>query len=184
MVQKCEHLVPDSAGAIWALPGGVTAELCTECVHELRGRLDTEQREETPIEAYARERTISMQCQWKSGGTAPVITCKTLAQTGSSMCPRHTFLTNIKLEEDRVRELSKLQKKQQNQVQENTRIGLLKRGYEFKGSANCKGCGLHIEWWKTPKGFNAPYDPMPDENSKAVSHHATCKNPAAWRRTA
>lgn len=62
--QRCEHLAVDVAGKIFNACG-VTAELCDDCVAELRSRLGTEQRAETPIEAYAREME-------RSNGSVPI----------------------------------------------------------------------------------------------------------------
>lgn len=33
----------------------------------------------------------------------------------------------------------------------------LKRdGYEYKGSGDCKGCGVTVDWYRTPAGKTMP----------------------------
>jgi hypothetical protein len=46
--------------------------------------------------------------------------------------------------------------------------------YKFNGSADCRICASQIEWWTTTHGKKMPFDPMPETNSKAIAHWATC----------
>ncbi|MDE2102773.1 MAG: hypothetical protein KGL39_36350 [Patescibacteria group bacterium] len=54
-------------------------------------------------------------------------------------------------------------------------------GYRFDNHARCKGCGQEIEWWFTPKGRKLPFDLMPNDDSPAVAHFATCPDVDQFR---
>jgi uncharacterized Zn finger protein (UPF0148 family) len=109
--------------------------------------------------------------------------CQLLTQENSIYCPRHTFLHNIVAQEERDKETAKADaKKQRQDSAPKTRGELLKQGYEHIDNAACHGCHKAIEWWKTPNAKRAPYDPMPEFESPAVSHFATCKHAVDFRR--
>jgi hypothetical protein len=106
-----------------------------------------------------------------------------VAQPRSIFCPRHTFLANIKkLEEDTKDREKHAQRIAATGGAPQTRAELLERGYQFTGSSDCYSCHVHIEWWRTPMGRSAPYNPMPELNSHAKSHFATCTHAAQHRK--
>ena len=121
-----------------------------------------------------------MKCLYrdKPGGME---TCFLLAQDGSKFCPRHTFLHNLDQQERHEKELAAHDKKA-NAGAPADRGGMLTRGYVYTGNRDCRECHKPIEWWKTPAGKMAPYDPMAIETSRAVSHFATCVHAAHFRR--
>ena len=49
--------------------------------------------------------------------------------------------------------------------------GLKAEGYKFEGDGKCKGCGVDIEWWTTPRGKK-----MPCDFGTATPHWSTCPN--------
>lgn len=106
-------------------------------------------------------------------------TCGLLAQAGRIYCPRHTFLHNIAAQQEREKELAKPTRVT---ALPKTRADLLAQGYEHVNNSVCSGCHARVEWWKTPKDKRAPYDPMPEMDSPAVSHFATCKRSSDFRR--
>lgn len=111
-------------------------------------------------------------CQYRAKpGLDPV--CRTMTAPEATLCPRHEFLVQVEKE---ARDI-KAAKKSHKEVVPNTRIGLLKKGYVFIGSNPCKSkeCGRMVEWYRTPNNKNAPFDPMPHEDSPAISHFATCE---------
>ncbi len=57
-----------------------------------------------------------------------------------------------------------------------TREELERAGYKFSGFKKCGGvtCSAEIEWWTTPKGKAMPFDRMPNPDSPAITHFATC----------
>lgn len=54
-------------------------------------------------------------------------------------------------------------------------------GYDYHGQKTCP-CGQTIELWHTPNDKTMPMDPMPDDESPAVSHWATCVKAQQFRR--
>jgi len=50
------------------------------------------------------------------------------------------------------------------------------QGYKFEGEAQCKGCGVDIEWWTTPRGKK-----MPCDYGTAKPHWATCTKAADFK---
>ena len=55
--------------------------------------------------------------------------------------------------------------------------------YKFDNHAKCRGCHKDIEWWITPTGKKMPFNLMPDIESPAVSHFATCPDAEEFRRS-
>ena len=109
--------------------------------------------------------------------------CGLVPAEGSDFCPRHGFLREVAAEAKRDKELQKQQKQRDGSAgMPQTREQLLRRGYEYHGCRNCVGCDKLIEWWKTPKGNMAPFDPMPELSSHCTSHFATCVRRDAFRR--
>lgn len=107
--------------------------------------------------------------------------CGLAAESGSDFCPRHKFLNEIAAEQRRDKELEKQRKLREGTGGfPQTREQLLRRGYAYHGCRDCKDCAKPIEWWKTPVGKMAPFDPMPDLSSHCTSHFATCTR--AFRR--
>jgi hypothetical protein len=56
-------------------------------------------------------------------------------------------------------------------------------GYKRQSYSRCKGCKQPMEWWTTPTGARIPMEPMPLDDSPAVSHWATCPKAADFRRS-
>lgn len=106
--------------------------------------------------------------------------CKTMCQPGFDMCPRHKFITDARAEVKDKKEGAKA--RAIGKALPNTRRALITLGYGFRGNNNCRDCQEPMEWWKTPAGKMAPYNPMPDEDSPALSHFATCKFAANFRK--
>lgn len=108
--------------------------------------------------------------------------CPVMADAGEEYCPRHGFMKGLAVAKKDRKEGEKA-RAIGTRSQTNTRGGLLRLGYLYLGNDTCSGCGLAIEWWRTvPKLRRAPFDPMADENSVAVSHFATCKVAGNFRR--
>lgn len=124
-----------------------------------------------------------MQCQHRNRPTDQ-FSCTTLAQDGSKYCPRHTFLHNVKQQDRQEREIANAEAKRLgvHGVLPRSRAALLRDSYVYLGNDTCTGCGKPIEWWKTPKLRHAPFDPMPHEEARAVSHFATCTKAARFKR--
>jgi hypothetical protein len=57
--------------------------------------------------------------------------------------------------------------------------GLRAAGYRFLDHDVCIICQVPIEWWLTPQSRNIPMNPMPTEDTPAVGHWVTCKDPDA-----
>ena len=111
--------------------------------------------------------------------------CNTLAEAGKSMCPRHSFMDELRKQKKDAKEANRAEAMQLGVAgAPRSRIALLKAGYLFTGTNECAGCGLRIEWWKTPAQRNAPFNPMPHEDAPAVSHFATCTRANSFRRSA
>jgi hypothetical protein len=110
--------------------------------------------------------------------------CGKACQDGSDLCPRHTFLATVNQHAQGHREHAQAQAKAAgvSGIQPNTRAGMIAKGYVFTGNSSCRNCGRPIEWWKTPNGRQAPFDPMPDAASFAKSHFASCPAAASFRR--
>lgn len=62
-----------------------------------------------------------------------------------------------------------------------TRALLQDAGYRFITVKTCP-CGAKMELWFTPNGATMPMNPMPTEDSPAVSHWATCEKATQFRR--
>jgi hypothetical protein len=62
-----------------------------------------------------------------------------------------------------------------------TRKLLKEAGYDYLTVRKCT-CGASMELWHTPKDQTIPMNPMPDEESKAESHFATCPLATQFRR--
>ena len=123
-------------------------------------------------------------CIWtKKKKNAIVESCALEAQKDSAFCPRHTFLYNLaekeKYDQDKLRR-DENAAKLENRTRR-TRVQHCAAGFIFQGSSVCR-CGKLIEWWRTPNLRNAPYDPMPEETSIAVSHFVTCSHKSIFRK--
>ena len=55
-------------------------------------------------------------------------------------------------------------------------------GYKRSNYSRCPGCRAAIEWWITPKKARTPMNPMPDPDSPAISHFATCNKADQFRK--
>lgn len=111
------------------------------------------------------------------------VLCGRVAQEASAFCPRHTFLHNVKLQEQNEKDQKRaVTKRAAHAGPASTREEMLRRGYQFRGTRECSGCKEHIEWWMTPNGRMAPYNPMPELTSHATSHFATCNRAVSFRR--
>jgi hypothetical protein len=64
-----------------------------------------------------------------------------------------------------------------------TRKEMEEKGYTRKSYARCRGCGDSMEFWITPTGHNIPMDPMPMEDSPAVSHYVRCPKAQTFRKS-
>jgi len=62
-----------------------------------------------------------------------------------------------------------------------TRAELVEAGYTYATGKICP-CGASMELWNTPKGNLMPMDPMPDPDSPAASHFATCPKAVQFRK--
>ena len=111
--------------------------------------------------------------------------CGMAAEEGSDLCPRHKFLRGMEVEKqtekDRQAHLERSVKHSGHGLPK-TRAELLARGYQYIGNRECTGCGAAIELWRTPNQRTAPYDPMPQIDSHATSHFATCTKASQFRR--
>jgi hypothetical protein len=67
-----------------------------------------------------------------------------------------------------------------------TRADLERAGYKLENLGTCSSllCKQRIQWVITPAGKRSPYDLMPQAESPAVSHFATCVDQARFRRKA
>jgi hypothetical protein len=63
-----------------------------------------------------------------------------------------------------------------------TRDKMEEAGYKRKCYTRCQGCRKSIEFWSTPAGKTLPMETMPDAESEAVSHFATCPDAARFRK--
>jgi hypothetical protein len=63
-----------------------------------------------------------------------------------------------------------------------TRTELEEGGYKRTSYGKCRGCFEPIEWWLTVNERPAPYDLMPNPESEAVSHYATCPVAERFRK--
>lgn len=63
-----------------------------------------------------------------------------------------------------------------------TLAGLKAAGYERDYYTRCRGCGAAMEWWATPNGNHIPMNPMPQPDSPAISHFATCVKAEQFRK--
>jgi hypothetical protein len=61
-----------------------------------------------------------------------------------------------------------------------TREGLVAAGYKYESTANCRGCGVPIEWWTTPRGKKMPMS-VKVKNAR-VPHWAECPAADSFRR--
>ena len=111
------------------------------------------------------------------------VLCGLVPQQGSVYCPRHTFLHNISAAAARDKEYARQEERRSTTSGlPRTRAQLIERGYQFTGNKECYACGKPIEWWKTPASRPSPWDPMPEIDSHAVSHFATCERTERFRR--
>ena len=110
--------------------------------------------------------------------------CKVVANAGQEFCPRHMFLNGVREQEQVERERTLLVNRKIVKQMPHTRRELIEQGYQSIGNGVCSGCNAQILWWRTPNGNNAPYNPMDDATSPAVSHFATCPAKQAFRRQA
>jgi hypothetical protein len=101
-VQLCSHLRRRGRGVMRTEPGGIIAEVCKSCSRELDARLAEQEKPESPIEHYARNKEVVMEngCTYETQ-KKPLILCRRICDTGNSMCPKHVQVFAIK-ERDRV----------------------------------------------------------------------------------
>ena len=113
--------------------------------------------------------------------------CGLAAAEGSDLCPRHKAMKEAEEQAAGAKELQayidrNVSAKGQGMPQ--TRAELIKRGYQFVGNKTCSAieCKKPIELWRTPNQRLAPFNPMPDIDSHAQSHYATCAKAQDFRR--
>jgi hypothetical protein len=63
-----------------------------------------------------------------------------------------------------------------------TRAELQEAGAKRTNYGRCKGCTEPIEWWLTAAERPAPYNLMPNPESEAVSHFATCPKAEQFKK--
>lgn len=63
-----------------------------------------------------------------------------------------------------------------------TREALEESGFIRKAYTRCQGCGAAMEFWRTKTGKSLPMDPMPNPDSRAASHYATCPFAERFRK--
>lgn len=107
--------------------------------------------------------------------------CGLVPGQGSHHCPRHKALAAHEAEQKLAKEMADREKRGVGGLPK-TRLEMLQRGYEFRGSTSCRSCNVHIEMWLTPNAKLAPYNPMPEATSHSLSHFATCTRAAAYRK--
>jgi hypothetical protein len=124
-------------------------------------------------------------CEWREKPGAGML-CRVMPNPDEIYCPRHKMMHDAAAaaKSNKVHPTGCEQGAGPAVARASTRRSLLQSGYVFIGTGSCDGCGLPIEWFRTPKLRNAPYDPMPNDWSVARSHFASCKNAAAFRRSA
>lgn len=121
-------------------------------------------------------------CTWRDKPGADE-SCGLLADAAGKLCPRHAFLDKLRQDAALEKERAALVKRNLHQTGwPKSKQELIERGYQLTGSGECSGCGKHIEWWRTPNGRPAPYDPMPQLTSAANSHFATCTRANTFRK--
>jgi hypothetical protein len=124
------------------------------------------------------------QCQWREHPGDDLF-CHTMVQAGTEYCPRHGMMQAAREKKKVDKEWAKRVNRQAPaKVTTNTRRGMIEAGYQYIGNNTCRSCDKPIEWWLTPNQRNAPYDPMPGEESVARSHFATCTRAMDHRKTA
>jgi hypothetical protein len=119
--------------------------------------------------------------------TKHVKICGLEAAPGSDFCPRHKFMHDLKDQEGRAKDLAAHLNRNVSHKGEGlpqTRAELIRRGYQFVGNKTCASieCKRPIELWRTPNNRLAPFNPMPEADSHAQSHYATCVRADAFRR--
>ena len=120
-------------------------------------------------------------CKWRDKpGSAE--NCGLLAEAGGELCPRHKYLQQLRDRDEEEKHRKRVLARKVVTSMPHTRRELIERGYQLTGSGNCRACDQHIEWWRTPNGNSAPYDPMTDADSVARSHFATCTHANQFRR--
>jgi hypothetical protein len=63
-----------------------------------------------------------------------------------------------------------------------TYADLISAGFKFSKFGTCAGCHARVEWWHTSSGTLMPMNEMPDGNSEAVTHFATCPYAKSFRK--
>ena len=106
--------------------------------------------------------------------------CTTMPDAGEELCPRHKFLSEQTVQAKGKKAATKAAAL--GRALPNTRRALITLGYGFRGNAPCRDCREPMEWWKTPMGKMAPYNSMPEEDSPAISHFATCVHAQNFRK--
>ena len=122
-------------------------------------------------------------CTWRDKPGALEL-CDKIASAGREFCPRHEFMDRQRQEQAEAKHRKAVLEGRITTPMPKTRRELLQYGYQFCDSDDCRGCGKHIEFWRTPNGNRAPYDPMAGVDSRAVSHFATCTHASSFRRHA
>jgi hypothetical protein len=126
------------------------------------------------------------QCEYRKRPSDD-LSCKMFVDPHKTMCPRHIMMAQAETDAERAREVKRRiegKKKPSNGPMPYTRKGLIEGGYSFTGTGECAGCGEMVEWWRTPNQRPAPFNRMPDIDSQARSHFATCTKANSFRRKA
>jgi hypothetical protein len=62
------------------------------------------------------------------------------------------------------------------------RAAMITAGYKKLSTFVCRGCGEEMEFWYTPQGKNIPMNAMPNDDSEALSHFATCPEAKRFKK--
>ena len=119
--------------------------------------------------------------------TKHVRVCGLMAVEGSDYCPRHKAIHDAKEQaaSDKVmKDHLNRNVSFKGQGLPKTRAEMITRGYQYMGNKLCDSpaCRKPIELWRTPNMKVAPFNPMPDVDSHAQSHYATCNRASDFRR--
>ena len=126
------------------------------------------------------------QCEYRKRVTDELL-CRMMVDPNKTMCPRHILMAQADVDRERAKEVKRRiegKNKPSNGPMPYTREGLLRAGYQFTGTGVCNGCDEMVEWWRTPNQKPAPFNRMPDLQSQARSHFATCTKAKSFRRQA
>ena len=122
-------------------------------------------------------------CKWRDKPGALEL-CDKVTSADSDFCPKHQFLDKQRQQQAEAKHRRAVLEGKVTTPMPRTRRELIQYGYQFCDSDTCRGCGQHIEFWRTPNGKRAPYDPTGHVDAPAVSHFATCPDAKQFRRHA